>query len=125
MRPPTTRSMTASGRPRRRHGASRRNRAGATMAPLPSTDRTSPRVELVLLPGEARDLDRPQELDLRFELDAEALVRAPPAFGDEIDCVAGAGFADVLDEVRMLRGNPRPADSIALQAAQLEHPAGG
>src|SRR5438105_6957468 len=75
--------------------------------------------------SERRQVVQAEELDLVLELDAELLERAPPRLLHERERVGRAGFARVLDEVRMPRRDLRAADAVPLQAAGLEHAAGG
>src|SRR5438445_333265 len=128
----------------RRDGA-KRPRSGTTRARLPAhgtetavrdrdglpcarlrptaTRRCSPRAESLL--PERRQLDLPEELDLVAELHPVLLGCATTGLGDQLDRVLRAGAAGVLDEVRVLRRDLRPADAVTLETARLEHPPGG
>src|SRR5438046_9606244 len=59
---------------------------------------TSPRRVRVL--RERGQLERPEQLYLPFEHDAELLVRPTPSLGHQRDRVLRTGAARVLDEVR-------------------------
>ena len=48
-----------------------------------------------------RKLERPEELDLALEKDAELLPRSSPRLHHQADCVLGPGASGVLDEVRV------------------------
>ena len=54
--------------------------------------------------------DRPERLDLGLELDAEALLHAPPALGHQRHDVGGGGVPEVLHEVGVLGREPGAAD---------------
>src|SRR5256714_4999097 len=74
---------------------------------------------------ERRQLDRAQQLDLVPKLDTKLLEGPPPRLLHERECVGRAGAAGVLDEVRVPRRDLSTTDPVALEAAYLEHAAGG
>src|SRR5919108_701910 len=73
-------------------------------------------------PQPSRQLDRPEQLDLVLELDAELLARTAARLLHEGERIGGAGPAGVLDKFRVPRRVLRPADPVPLQATGLEHP---
>src|SRR5262245_15385414 len=70
----------------------------------------------------SRYLQEPRKGDFALELDAELLARPAPRLGHEGETVHGRRAARVLDEVRVLRRDHRAADSVPLEATELEHP---
>src|SRR5262245_32406950 len=69
-----------------------------------------------------RQLRQTEEDDFALELDPELLPSSPARFDHQVDAVRARRGVGVLDEVRMLRGDPGTADPVTLEAAELEHP---
>src|SRR4051794_139748 len=69
-------------------------------------------------------LDVAEKLDLMDELDPELLPCAAPGLPHQREGVCRPRATGVLDEVRVLRRDLRPADAVALEAAGLEHAPG-
>src|SRR5215216_7755339 len=72
-----------------------------------------------------RPADLAEHLDLRLQLDAEALLHPAASVGHHREYVGGRRPAGVLDEVRVLRGEPGAAHRQAATARRVEQLACG
>src|SRR5579862_660401 len=121
---PTSSDLPDGARRRSDGAAGRTGRAAARAIACLRAGATLPDSPLCRRPLQGGQLERPEELDLVLELDAETLVDARSGLGHQRQRVGRGRAACVLDEVGVPLGDHGAAPPNPFQAALLDRPTG-